>query len=48
MAKMNPITQGIEKTEAFLVLGIGDEAWEDLPTERSANIRCWWPMGLSI
>jgi thioredoxin-like negative regulator of GroEL len=33
---MNPITQAIEKAEAFLVLGIGVEAWEtleDLPTE---------------
>lgn len=33
---MNALRQAIEKAEAFLVLGIGDEAWEtleDLPTE---------------
>lgn len=36
IAAMNALRQAIEKAEAFLVLGIGDEAWEtleDLSTE---------------
>lgn len=33
---MNAVRQAIEKAEAFITLGIGDDAWElleDLPTE---------------